>query len=133
MPARVHIAGAVRWGSILKPVGLARPTRAFSCLRIASEPLTVADVPSQGQHIAPMAVRMKQGLEQGVVAVRKSPFELRKPMLRNRRDGFCSSQHSRSQAIGLRCVSGIRRPKRSAMCARTLARQNAVVAIAALE
>src|SRR5688572_9159968 len=58
------------------------------------------DVPSQGQYIAPMAIRMKQSLEQNVVGFRKSPFELRKPMVRNRRDGFCSSQHSRSQAIG---------------------------------
>ena len=53
-----------------------------------------------------MAIRMKQGLEQDVVAFRKSPFELRKPMVRDRRDGFCSSQHSRSQAIDLRRVPG---------------------------
>jgi len=49
-----------------------------------------------------MAVRMKQSLEQDVVALRKSPFELRKPMVHNRRDGFCSSQHSPSQAIDLK-------------------------------
>jgi hypothetical protein len=48
---------------------------------------------------------MKQRLEQNVVGFRKSPFEPRKPMVRNRRDGFCSSQHSRSQAIDLRGVS----------------------------
>ena len=63
------------------------------------------DLPSQGQYIAPMAIRMKQRLEQNVVGFPKSPFEPRKPMVRNRRDGFCSSQHSRSQAIDLRGVS----------------------------
>ena len=52
-----------------------------------------------------MAIRVKQSLEQNVVGFRKSPFEPRKPMVRNRRDGFCSSQHSRSQAIDLRGIS----------------------------
>ena len=64
------------------------------------------DVPSQGQYIAPMAIRMKQSLEHDVVGFRKSSFELRKPSVRSRRDGFCSSQHSRSQAMDLRRVSG---------------------------
>jgi len=48
-------------------------------------------VPSQRQCIAPMAVRVKQGLEQDVVGFRKSPFELGKPIVCNRRDGVCSS------------------------------------------
>ena len=39
------------------------------------------DLPSQGQYIAPMAIRMKQRLEQSVVGFRKSPFEPRKPMV----------------------------------------------------
>jgi hypothetical protein len=63
------------------------------------------DAPSQGQYIAPMAIRMKQSLERNVVGFRKSPFELRKPMVRARRDGFCFSQHSRSQDIDVRGVS----------------------------
>src|SRR5262245_40038443 len=52
-----------------------------------------------------MAVRMKQTLEQDVIGFRKSPLELRKPMVRNGRDGFCFHQHSRTQAIDLRGVS----------------------------
>src|SRR5262245_26730806 len=63
------------------------------------------DVPSQGQYIAPMTLRMKQSLEQNVVGFRKSLLELRKPTVSNGRDGFRSSQHSRSQAIDLRRVS----------------------------
>jgi hypothetical protein len=72
-----------------------------NCHRTVDRP----DAPSQGKYIAPMAIRMKQSLEQNVVGFRKSPFEPRKPMVRNRRDGFCSSQHSHSQAIDLRGVS----------------------------
>jgi hypothetical protein len=64
------------------------------------------DAPGQRQYIAPMAVRKKQGPEQDVVGFGKSPFELRKPTVRNRLEGFCSSQHTRSQAIDLRRVSG---------------------------
>src|SRR5262249_2813044 len=52
-----------------------------------------------------MAVRMKQTLEQDVIGFRKSPLELRKPMVCNGRDGFCFHQHSRTQAIDLRGVS----------------------------
>src|SRR5215471_5459920 len=52
-----------------------------------------------------MAVRMKQTLEQDVVAFCKSSFELRKPMVRNGRDGFCCSQHSHAHVIDLRGVS----------------------------
>src|SRR5215510_14840863 len=52
-----------------------------------------------------MAVRMKQTLEQDVVAFCKSPLELRKPMVRNGRDGFCFSQHSHAHVIDLRGVS----------------------------
>ena len=66
-----------------------------------------SDVPGQGQHIAPMAVGMKQGLEQNLVRFRERPFELRKPIVHGRRDGcffrFC--QHSHSQAIDPRGVS----------------------------
>src|SRR5258708_28852820 len=46
------------------------------------------DVPGQGQHVAPMAVGMKERLEQEVVACRKSPLERREPMVRDRREGF---------------------------------------------
>jgi hypothetical protein len=62
------------------------------------------DVPSQSQCIAPMAIRMKQSLEPVVVWCRKSPFELRKPIVCNRRDGVCSGQHSCPQAVDLRRV-----------------------------
>src|SRR5262249_35899816 len=65
------------------------------------------DAPSQGQYIAPMAIPVKQSVEQDIVGFRKSPLELHKPMVRNRRDGFCSSQHSRSQAIDRRGVSKV--------------------------
>jgi hypothetical protein len=51
-----------------------------------------------------MAIRMKQRLERNVVSFRKNPFEPGKPMVRARRDGFCFSQHSRSQGIDLRGV-----------------------------
>src|SRR5262245_10796593 len=59
------------------------------------------DVPSQRQYIAPMAIRMEQSLEQDVVVFGKSSFELLKPTVHNRRDGFCCSQHLRSQALDL--------------------------------
>src|SRR5262249_42615828 len=52
-----------------------------------------------------MAVRMKQTLEQDVIGFRKRPLELRKPVVRNGRGGFCFHQHSRTQAIDLRGVS----------------------------
>jgi hypothetical protein len=54
-----------------------------------------------------MTVGMKQGLEQNVVRFREGPFELRKPIVGGRRDGFFFRfcQHSHSQAIGLRRVS----------------------------
>ena len=63
-----------------------------------------------------MAVGMKQGREQNVIAFRQRPLELRKPPVHGRRDGvrfrFC--QHSHSQAIDLRGVSkltNLPRPK----------------------
>ena len=66
-----------------------------------------SDIPGQCQHIAPMAVSMKQGREQNVVGFGERPFKLRKPIVHGRRDGcffrFC--QHSHSQAIDLRGVS----------------------------
>src|SRR2546427_13174504 len=46
------------------------------------------DVPSQGQYIAPVAVGMKQRLEQRIVASRKSLLEGREPMVRKRREGL---------------------------------------------
>src|SRR5438309_11501870 len=46
------------------------------------------DVPGQGQQIAPMAVGMKERLEQGVVACGKSLLERGEPMVRNRRERF---------------------------------------------
>jgi hypothetical protein len=49
---------------------------------------------------------MKQSLEQDVVGLRKSPFELRKPIVRKRREGVRFSQRSRPQAIDLRHVFG---------------------------
>jgi hypothetical protein len=63
------------------------------------------DLPSQGQYVAPMAIRMKQRLEHNIVGFSKSLLELRKPMVHARRDVFCSSQQLRSQAIDLRGVS----------------------------
>ena len=60
-----------------------------------------SQVPGQRQRIAPMAIRMKQGLEQDVVGFPKSPFELGKPIVCNRRDGVCSSGHSCLQTFYL--------------------------------
>src|SRR5206468_10409272 len=62
------------------------------------------DVPSQRQDITPLAFGMKQGLEQNVVGLDKRPFELRKPIRRNRSDGLFSCQHSRSQTLDLRGI-----------------------------
>jgi hypothetical protein len=53
------------------------------------------DVPGQGQYIAPMAVGMKQRLEQDIVASRKSLLERREPVVRNRREGLRFSEHPR--------------------------------------
>ena len=72
-----------------------------NCIQAIDRP----DAPSQGQYIAPMAIRMKQRLEQNVVGFRKSLLELRKPIVRNRRDGFCSNHHSCAHVIDLRTVS----------------------------
>jgi hypothetical protein len=52
------------------------------------------DAPGQGQHIAPMAIGMKQALEQRAVVSCESLLEPREPMVRDRRDGFRSGQHS---------------------------------------
>src|SRR5262249_21989077 len=71
------------------------------------------DAPSQGQYIAPMAFRMKQRLEQNVVGFGERLFELRKPVRRNRCDGFFSRQHSRSQTINLRGVSTLCKGRRA--------------------
>ena len=76
--------------------------------QLAQNDIQAADgsnVPSQGEYIAPMAFMMKQGLEQDVVGFGKRLFELRKPIRRNRCDGFCSRQHLRSQTIELRGAS----------------------------
>src|SRR5262245_28558957 len=51
------------------------------------------DVPRQGQHIAPKAVRMKQGLEASAPWRCERAFELRQPTFRNGRDGVCSGEH----------------------------------------
>src|SRR5207245_3184777 len=53
------------------------------------------DVPAQGEHIAPMAVSMKQPLEARAAWRCECCFELRQPTLRNRRDGVRSGQHWR--------------------------------------
>jgi hypothetical protein len=55
------------------------------------------DAPGERQHIAPIAVGMKQRFEQNFIGLRKGPFELRKPFLRSGRGGFCFClcQHSR--------------------------------------
>src|SRR5262249_13519280 len=50
----------------------------------------------QGQHIAPMAVGMKQHREAGRAWCCERRFELREPSLGNRRDVVCSRQHWRS-------------------------------------
>src|SRR5262249_45096624 len=54
------------------------------------------DLPRQGQHIAPMAVGMKQHREAGRAWRCERRFELREPSLGNRRDVICSGQHWRS-------------------------------------
>ena len=66
------------------------------------------DVPGKRQHIAPMAVGMKQRVEQTVVGLYKGPFELREPIPRSGRGGFCFClcQHSRPP-FDLRGVSRI--------------------------
>ena len=73
------------------------------------------DVPSQRQHIAPIAVRMKQRFEQAAGGLGKRSFEPRKPILRSGRGGFCFCvcQRSRSPSTDLRSVSGICKLHRS--------------------
>src|SRR6266545_8268602 len=68
-----------------------RAELAQNCLRTADR----LDVPGQRQHIAPMTVGMKQGLEAGSAWCCERAFELRQPTLRSRRDAICSGQHGR--------------------------------------
>jgi hypothetical protein len=56
------------------------------------------DVPGEGQHIAPKAVRMKQCLEASAPWRCERLVELRQPTLRNRRDGVRSGQQRHSPA-----------------------------------
>src|SRR5262249_184772 len=56
------------------------------------------DVPGEGQHVAPKAVRMKQRLEARAPWRCERSVELLQPTLRNRRDGVCSGQQWRSPA-----------------------------------
>jgi hypothetical protein len=96
------------------PMGICPETRGVGSARMrfqlpenSVQAVDRPDVPSQREYIAPMAIRMKQTLEQNAVGFRKSPFEVRKPMAGSRRDGFCSSQHSRSRVMDPRRVSGV--------------------------
>jgi hypothetical protein len=60
------------------------------------------DVPAQRQHVAPMAVGMKQGFEQAAAGRCERAFELRQPVIRFYRDVIGSVQHSRSHTSRLR-------------------------------
>src|SRR5438128_1241598 len=53
------------------------------------------DVPGEGEHIAPMAVGMKQPLEARAARRCECCLEPRQPTLRNHRDGVRSGQHWR--------------------------------------
>ena len=92
VPARVTRRGAVRSGSILKPWA-GRPACAFSSLTIASRAVDRADVPGQRQHIAPMAVRMKQLFQRRVARLRERALELRQPALHDCGEIFRPIQH----------------------------------------
>src|SRR5258708_18786643 len=65
-------------------------------LQLAGEGIHAAhglDSPAQCQHIAPMAVAMKQAPEHAIVARAERLLELRKPMVGGRREGLGSGRH----------------------------------------
>ena len=68
------------------------------------------EVPAQRQHVAPMAVGMKQGFEQPAAGFRQRGFELRQPVVRGYRDIIGPVQHSRSHTSRLRGVFLIEKP-----------------------
>ena len=66
VPARVTLRGAARSGSMAKPWGAARPARGSQLSYDRVRAIDGLDVPAQRQHVAPVAIGMKQGFEQGV-------------------------------------------------------------------
>ena len=64
-----------------------------------------ADLPGQGQQVAPIAVGMEQRPQRRVIRFRQRPLELSEPILNPGRDGYGSGQHSALQGSAL-CVSG---------------------------
>jgi hypothetical protein len=97
VPARVTMRGGVRSGSVPKPLGLARP----ACVELFDDGVEAADgpdVPGQGEHVAPMAVGMKQDPERGVARFPERPFELRQPAVCSRQEGVRFGRHSRTRA-----------------------------------
>jgi hypothetical protein len=53
------------------------------------------DLPSQREHIPPMALGMKHRVEASAVCGCERAVELRQPILRNGRDAVCSREHGR--------------------------------------
>jgi hypothetical protein len=77
-----------------------RPGAARIRVQLAQDRVRAADrldVPAQRQHVAPMAVGMKQGFEQAVVGFCERAFELRQPVVRGNPDIVSPVQHLRSQ------------------------------------
>jgi hypothetical protein len=81
------------------------------------------DVPRQGQHIAPMAVGMKQRREARCARRCEHRFELRQPSLRNHRDVVCSGQHWRSPGwLGRNHALRLAYPPEATLARNTVAR-----------
>src|SRR4030081_1721667 len=85
-PRARHVAGCSPMRSRLETGRLGSADMPLQLSRNSVQAVDGSDVPSEGQHIPPMAVSMKQCLKQNVVWFRESPFKLRKPSVCGRRD-----------------------------------------------
>ena len=73
------MAGRSAMGIGLETSRIGSADMRFQLSRNSVQAVDRPDVPRQGQHIAPMAIRMKQSLERDIVGFGKSPFELCQP------------------------------------------------------
>ena len=72
VPARVTRRGAARSGSILKPRGDGAAGVGLQSLQDGVGAVDGLQVPAQRQHVAPIAVGMKQGFQQAVVGLSRA-------------------------------------------------------------
>ena len=95
VPARVTLRGAARSGSIAKPRGAARGGKRPQLVEDRVGAVEGLDVPAQRQHVAPIAVAVKQRVQQTVVGPRQRFLELRQPIVGAYRNVVGLVEHAR--------------------------------------